>query len=53
MLEDALHECYSVAIAHGIHLPADSVANTLAYIDSLTPRHHGLHAARYHGWSPI
>jgi len=37
MLEDALRECYSVAIAQGIHLPADSVAKTLAYIDSLPP----------------
>lgn len=37
MLENALHECYSVALAQGIHLPADSVANTLAYIDTLPP----------------
>jgi len=37
MLEGALNECYSVAIAQGIRLPADSVANTLAYIDSLAP----------------
>jgi len=37
LLEDALRECYSVALAQGIHLPADSVANTLAYIDTLPP----------------
>ena len=37
MLEDALRECYSIALAQGIHLPADSVANTLAYIDKLPP----------------
>ncbi len=37
LLVDALNECYSVAIAHGIHLPDDSVANTLAYIDTLPP----------------
>jgi 2-dehydropantoate 2-reductase len=35
MLEDALQECYSVALAHGINLPSDSVSTTLAYIDSL------------------
>jgi 2-dehydropantoate 2-reductase len=37
MLEDALQECYSVAIAQGIHLPVDSVAKTLARIDALPP----------------
>jgi 2-dehydropantoate 2-reductase len=37
MLEDALRECYSVAIAQGICLPADSVTSTLALIDSLPP----------------
>jgi 2-dehydropantoate 2-reductase len=37
MLEQALRECYSVAIAQGICLPADSVAKTLALIDSLPP----------------
>lgn len=37
VLEDALAECYSIALAQGIHLPADSVTNTLAYIDSLPP----------------
>jgi 2-dehydropantoate 2-reductase len=35
LLEGALNECYSVAIAQGIHLPVSSVADTLAYIDSL------------------
>ncbi|OGN88991.1 MAG: 2-dehydropantoate 2-reductase [Chloroflexi bacterium RBG_13_48_10] len=37
MLEDALKECYALAIAQGIQLPADSVSNTLAYIDTLPP----------------
>jgi 2-dehydropantoate 2-reductase len=37
MLEEALNECYSVAIAQGICLPADSVTKTLAFIDSLPP----------------
>lgn len=37
MLEEALKECYNVAIAHGVKLPPDSVASTLAYIDSLPP----------------
>lgn len=35
MLEDALNDCYKVALAQGVLLPADSVANTLAYIDTL------------------
>jgi 2-dehydropantoate 2-reductase len=35
LLEEALEECYAVAIAHGVHLPANSVSNTLAYIDTL------------------
>ena len=35
MLERALQDCYSVALAQGIQLPADSVANTLAFIDTL------------------
>jgi 2-dehydropantoate 2-reductase len=35
LLEGALNECYSVAIAQGIHLPVGSVGDTLAYIDSL------------------
>jgi len=34
MLEDALQECYSLATAHGIHLPAESVTSTMASIDS-------------------
>ncbi|OGO66516.1 MAG: 2-dehydropantoate 2-reductase [Chloroflexi bacterium RBG_19FT_COMBO_50_10] len=37
MLEDALRECYSIALAQGIHLPEDSVSSTLAYIDTLPP----------------
>jgi 2-dehydropantoate 2-reductase len=37
MLIDTLQECYSVALAQGVKLPADSPANTLAYIDSLPP----------------
>jgi 2-dehydropantoate 2-reductase len=35
MLESALQDCCSVAIAQGIQMPEDSVANTLAYIDAL------------------
>lgn len=35
MLENVLNECYSLAVAQGVGLPADSVADTLAYIDSL------------------
>ena len=35
MLENALQDCYAVALAQGIRLPENSVANTLAYIDSL------------------
>ncbi len=35
MLEKALQDCYSVALAQGIQMPPDSVANTLAYIDTL------------------
>ena len=37
MLEAALHECYLVALAEGIHLQLESVTETLAYIDSLPP----------------
>ena len=37
MLESALQECYSVAQAHGVKLPSDSVSKTLAFIDSLPP----------------
>lgn len=37
MLENVLNECYSVALAWGIRLPAGSVAATIAYIDSLPP----------------
>ena len=37
MLLEALKECYAVAVAQGIHLPAQSVDDTLAYIDTLPP----------------
>ena len=37
MLEDALHECYSVAAAQGITLPSDSVKLILAAIDKYPP----------------
>jgi 2-dehydropantoate 2-reductase len=37
MLEEALKECYSVAIAQGVCLPPDSVSKTLAFIDSVAP----------------
>ncbi len=35
LLQEALDECYAVAIAQGIRLPEDTPAKTLAYIDSL------------------
>jgi 2-dehydropantoate 2-reductase len=35
MLIDALQECFAVALAQGVPLPDDSVASTLAFIDSL------------------
>ena len=35
MLEKALQDCYSVALAQGILMPPDCVATTLAYIDTL------------------
>ncbi len=35
MLFEALNECYAVAYAQGIRLPAQSPVETLAYIDSL------------------
>jgi 2-dehydropantoate 2-reductase len=38
MLIDALQECYLVALAQGIHLQPESVAETLAYIDSMPAR---------------
>jgi 2-dehydropantoate 2-reductase len=37
IMQDALNECYQVGIAMGIAFPADSVINTLAFIDSLPP----------------
>ncbi|MGE5124475.1 MAG: 2-dehydropantoate 2-reductase [Acidobacteriaceae bacterium] len=37
MMERALQDCYSLALAHGVQLPPESVANTLAFIDSLPP----------------
>jgi 2-dehydropantoate 2-reductase len=37
LLESALQECYSVALAQGIHLPEESVSSTLRYIDTLPP----------------
>lgn len=37
MLLQALKECYSIAVAQGIQLPATSAEDTLAYIDSLPP----------------
>lgn len=38
LLEAALQECYRLALAQGIHLPDDSVASTLRYIDTLPTR---------------
>lgn len=35
MVERALQDCYAVAVAQGVLLPPESVANTLAYIDTL------------------
>jgi 2-dehydropantoate 2-reductase len=35
ILIEALEECYAIAIAKGIAMPSDSVANTLSYINSL------------------
>lgn len=37
MLLQALSECYALAIAQGVNLPAESVNNTLNFIDSLPP----------------
>jgi 2-dehydropantoate 2-reductase len=37
MLIEALHECYSLAIAQGIQLPVESVTNILAAIDKYPP----------------
>ncbi len=35
MLEQAVEECYAVAIAQGVHLPENTIAKTMAFIDSL------------------
>jgi 2-dehydropantoate 2-reductase len=37
MLEDALKECYSVALAQGLHLPADGVTQIMSAIDQYPP----------------
>jgi 2-dehydropantoate 2-reductase len=37
LLEDALKECYSLAIAQGIHLPVDSVTQAMASVDTFPP----------------
>jgi 2-dehydropantoate 2-reductase len=37
MFIDALQECYSVAIAHGIPLPADSVTSLIEALDHIQP----------------
>lgn len=37
LLEGALHEIHAVAGGSGVALPADSVAGTMAYIDTLPP----------------
>jgi 2-dehydropantoate 2-reductase len=37
MCESIMQECYDIAVAQGINLPADSVANTLASLDILPP----------------
>lgn len=37
LLIEALNECYAIAVAQGIRLPAESVNDTLAFIDSLPP----------------
>ncbi len=37
LLQEAVEEAYAVAIAEGIRLPAEIVADTLAFIDSLPP----------------
>ncbi len=37
LLEAAIKECYAVAMAQGVHLPENTVAKTLAFIDALPP----------------
>ncbi|NJD60594.1 MAG: 2-dehydropantoate 2-reductase [Anaerolineales bacterium] len=37
MFIDAVQECYAVAIAHGIPLPADSVTNVIDSLDRIQP----------------
>ncbi len=37
MLEDALKECYSVALAQGLHLPTDGVTQIMSAIDQYPP----------------
>jgi 2-dehydropantoate 2-reductase len=37
LLEQALSEIHAVAVGHGIALPPDTVATTLAYIDTFPP----------------
>lgn len=38
MLEDALRECYSIALAQGIPLPSDSITRIMAAIDQYPPQ---------------
>jgi 2-dehydropantoate 2-reductase len=38
MLEDALRECYSIALAQGVHLSPDSISRIMAAIDHYPPQ---------------
>ncbi len=38
MLEDALRECYSIALAQGVHLSPDSISRIMAAIDRYPPQ---------------
>ena len=38
MLEGALRECYSIALAQGINLSSDSISHTMAAIDRYSPQ---------------